>query len=160
MRYVDGKAVSECLANYSASNVIPSIDTIPANMADLAITNSFGMPSRSRAFLEEDIPRANESLAEGQLLIVSVVGTATHTNDKQLDASNFIKDFAETALFAKKCGAKVVEANFSCPNVTTGEGSIYTDPNAVFEIASAITQALGDDCPLVLKVGTYKGKPF
>jgi dihydroorotate dehydrogenase len=154
--YVDGKAVSERLSGGNSANAIPAITSIPTNMEDLAITNSFGMPSRSRSFLEEDIPRSNACLEEGQLLIVSVVGTASHTNDKQMDASNFIKDFAETALFAKKCGAKVIEANFSCPNVTTGEGSIYTNPDSVFEIASAITQAIGDDCPLVLKVGTYK----
>jgi len=114
------------------------------------------MPSKSREFLEEDIPRANEYLTEGQIMIVSVVGTASFSNDKVADSTNFIRDFVETALFAKKCGAKMIEANFSCPNVTTGEGSIYQNPSSVHCIAKAIVQALGDDCPLILKVGAFK----
>ncbi len=138
-------------------------------MHNLAITNSFGMPSKSREFLKEgilyalfeliliDIPRANASLQDGQVMIVSVVGTVHHTGDKNQDAINFIKDFADTALFAKQCGGKIIEANFSCPNVTTGEGSIYQNPSSVLSLADAIVRSLGEDVPLIIKVGTYKG---
>ena len=44
-------------------------------MKDLAVTNSFGMPSRDRQFLKQDIPLANSKLKDGQVMIVSVVGT-------------------------------------------------------------------------------------
>jgi dihydroorotate dehydrogenase len=91
----------------------------------MAITNSFGMPSMSLEYLKEDIPRANSQLQEGQVMIVSVVGTPSHTNDKSLDYTNFVKDFTEVALFAKNCGASIVEANFSCPNVISGKSLCF-----------------------------------
>jgi hypothetical protein len=31
-----------------------------------------------------------------------------------------VDDYVKTALFAKECGAQIVEANFSCPNVCSG----------------------------------------
>jgi len=37
-----------------------------------------------------------------------------------------IEDFAYTARFAKECGAKLIEANYSCPNVATKEGSLFS----------------------------------
>jgi dihydroorotate dehydrogenase (NAD+) catalytic subunit len=43
-------------------------------MKNLAVTNSFGMPSRTPQYLREDIPKAQASLKEGQMMIVSVVG--------------------------------------------------------------------------------------
>jgi len=135
---------------------VHSSEAIPTNMEELSITNSFGMPSKTREFLKEDIPKANASLQEGQVMIVSVVGTVRHSGNKSQDATNFVKDFADTALFAKECGAKIIEANFSCPNVTTGEGSIYQNPTSVFDIADAIMSSLGHDFPLIIKVGTYK----
>jgi len=154
--YVNHEEVEEYLEHPTIRNFVSSSSTLPKSLSNLAITNSFGMPSKSREFLEEDIPRANEYLTEGQIMIVSVVGTASFSNDKVADSTNFIRDFVETALFAKKCGAKMIEANFSCPNVTTGEGSIYQNPSSVHCIAKAIVQALGDDCPLILKVGAFK----
>jgi dihydroorotate dehydrogenase (NAD+) catalytic subunit len=96
------------------------------------VTNSFGMPSRDREFLKEDIPRANSLLREGQVMIVSVVGTpssstcgSSPTTTPQDSYTEFVRDFVDTALFAKNCGAQIIEANFSCPNVATGEGSIF-----------------------------------
>jgi hypothetical protein len=43
-------------------------------MKDMAVTNSFGMPSRTPQYLKEDIPKAQASLKDGQMMIVSVVG--------------------------------------------------------------------------------------
>jgi len=135
-----------------------ALEQPPENVNSIAVTNSFGMPSRSRKYLEEDIPRANASLQEGQVMIVSVVGTpsvskCSSVHDKS-DYSRFVEDFVETATFAKSCGAKIIEANFSCPNVATGEGSIYQNAESVRDIASHIVKAIGDT-PLIIKVGTY-----
>lgn len=125
-------------------------------MDDLAITNSFGMPSKHQDFLREDIPKAQSYLKEGQVMIVSVVGTSPSSDlSPSSQYTEFVRDFATTAAFAKECGAKIVEANFSCPNVATGEGSIFQNPKSVEDIASVLVSTLGDT-PLVIKVGTYE----
>jgi len=140
------------------SQTIESVEKAPQSMRDLAVTNSFGMPSKDREFLKEDIPRANSLLKDGQVMIVSVVGTpaeSTSTVNPGDHYTSFVKDFVEVASFAKDCGAKIVEANFSCPNVVSGEGSIFQNADTTRDIALAIVQALGDT-PLILKVGTYE----
>ncbi len=123
----------------------------PASLLeDLAVTNSFGMPSKSREFLLEDIPRANASLHEGQVMVVSVVGTVrTHCT--------FLQDFIDAALLAKQAGAKIIEANFSCPNVDKKEGCLYMSPSTVLDIGSALVEAIAP-IPLIIKVGTFVSK--
>lgn len=121
----------------------PKID-----IEDLAVTNSFGMPSKSPAFLMEDIPLANASLQKGQVLIVSVAGTP-HPDE------NFVDDFVRAACLAKDAGAKIIEANFSCPNVDKKEGCLYTSPETVLHIGSALVKAI-HPVPLIIKVGLFK----
>jgi dihydroorotate dehydrogenase len=113
----------------------------------LAVTNSFGMPSKSRFFLLEDIPRANASLQEGQVMVVSIVGTLRSD-------STFIEDFVNAALLAKEAGAKIIEANFSCPNVDKSQGCLYMSPSTVADIGVALVKAIAP-IPLIIKVGTF-----
>ncbi|HEV3269794.1 MAG TPA: hypothetical protein VGZ69_04010 [Candidatus Rhabdochlamydia sp.] len=122
----------------------------PKQIEDLAITNSFGMPSRSPAFLLEDIPRANACLQEGQVMVVSIVGSFQKER-------SFIEDFVAVATLAKAAGAKIIEANFSCPNVKTKEGAIYMSPSAVAEIGKALVKAI-HPIPLIIKVGIFPSK--
>jgi dihydroorotate dehydrogenase len=122
----------------------------PSDINDIAITNSFGMPSREAEFLYTDIRKAKDELAEGQLLIVSVVGSAC-------DKKDFVDDYIRAAKIGTDAGAPVIEANFSCPNVVTGEGKIYSNPVAVEEIASNLVKSLGD-VPLLIKVGVFDDK--
>ncbi|MBD3311069.1 MAG: dihydroorotate dehydrogenase [Candidatus Magasanikbacteria bacterium] len=122
-------------------------DSEPTNMENLAITNSFGMPSSGTLSLLKDIEKANKSLQEGQIMIVSTVGTPRSEED-------FISDFVRTVALAKEAGAKIIEANFSCPNVATGEGSIYTDPDYVYTIARSLVKEL-KEIPLIIKVGIF-----
>lgn len=112
------------------------------------ITNSFGMPSQDPEFLREDIKKAKESLQPGQLLIVSAVGTPRPGED-------FTADFVAAVKMAKEFGGEIVEANFSCPNVCTGEGSLYTNPQTVKNLSTALVQALGNT-PLILKIGLFR----
>jgi dihydroorotate dehydrogenase len=121
--------------------------TPPSDWEELTVTNSFGMPSLSPPFLLEDIGRAKQSLAPGQLLIVSVVGTLRPDRSYQ-------DDFVAAALLAKEAGAPVIEANFSCPNVGHKEGSLYLDPDAVFRFAQSIVRAIAP-LPLLIKVGAF-----
>lgn len=130
----------------SSQGEVLAVDQEPG-LDELGITNSFGMPSQSLEFLEADIPKALHHLQEGQVLVVSIVGSGTNRGD-------FIKDFIDTAMIAKNSGAKVVEANFSCPNVTAKEGSLFNNPQDVFEFASQLVKAL-NPIPLIIKVGVF-----
>lgn len=122
----------------------------PSQVSDISITNSFGMPSQSPEFLFEDIQKANASLSEGQVMVVSITGS-------EGKKSGFLEDFVDTALIAKEAGAKVIEANFSCPNVGEREGLLYMNPKAVFETASLLVAAI-ENIPLIIKVGAFPNR--
>jgi len=119
----------------------------PGRMDQLMLTNSFGMPSRSPEFLLEDIERAHRSLSKGQAMIVSVVGTPNQ-------GVSFAEDFVRAAVLAKDAGAKLIEANLSCPNVGKAEGQLYTNPEAVYQFTHAMVQAIRP-IPLILKTGVF-----
>lgn len=123
-------------------------DSNPESMDHFAITNSFGMPSMDENYLMEDIEKANNGMEEGQVCIISVVGTPR-------DGEDFEADFARTAAMAKEAGAKIIEANYSCPNVATGEGSIFSNPETVTSITQKIIKEIGD-IPLILKAGYFE----
>lgn len=123
-----------------------SSENVPSAIDDLAVTNSFGMPSQSRKFLMEDIPRAKASLSPGQVLIVSVVGTPS--------TGNFAEDFVAAALLAKDAGADIIEANFSCPNVEKSQGCLYMSPEIVLNLTTALAKAISP-LPLILKMGIF-----
>jgi dihydroorotate dehydrogenase len=122
----------------------------PKHLSELSITNSFGMPSKSPEFLLQDIRTANLSLGPGQVMIVSVVGTPNQ-------GMSFADDFVRVAKFAKEAGAKIIEANFSCPNVDKAEGCLYMSPETVYDYARRISQAI-HPIPLILKVGLFDTK--
>lgn len=115
--------------------------------ATVSITNSFGMPSMSPEFLMQDIEKANASLKNGQVMIVSIVGS-------QNRGISFLDDFIRSAQLARAAGAKIIEANFSCPNVDKEEGSLYTSSETVYEYVKKIATAIRP-IPLLIKVGTF-----
>lgn len=117
----------------------------PTSIEELALTNSFGIPSQAPEILIEDIAKAKNSLHAGQLMIVSVVGTPREGED-------FVEDFVKAARIAKEGGAEVIEADFSCPNVASKEGSLHLDPLAVSMISRAMVAEL-KEIPLVIKLG-------
>ncbi|MEM1282208.1 MAG: dihydroorotate dehydrogenase [Chlamydiota bacterium] len=125
-------------------------ETPPLQIDKVTVTNSFGMPSRSHEYLAKDIPKAMKLLHRGQVMIVSIVGTPNGN-----DFDSFLQDFITVAKQAKEYGAKIIEANFSCPNVTTGEGELHTNPETVRTLTSALTKAIGD-IPLIIKVGIFE----
>ena len=63
-------------------------------------------------------------------------------------------DFVDCAAWAVEGGADVIEANFSCPNVCSSEGSIYLDMEASGFIARKIRAAIGS-VPLLIKTGCF-----
>ena len=110
----------------------------------------FGMPSMAPEVWRADIPRAKASLSVGQILVVSVVATP----GERPDPAEVAQDFARCAAWAAEAGADVVEANYSCPNVCSAEGSIYTDAEFSRAITREIRAAIGLK-PLLLKIGHY-----
>lgn len=118
----------------------------PETVTDLSITNSFGMPSKAPAEWMEDVRAADAAMGDGQLLIVSIVGTPG------VDGRDLVADFAYTAALAKEAGARVIEANFSCPNVVSGEGSLYGDAELSAVVTARIRKEIGN-IPLLIKMG-------
>ena len=126
------------------------VRTMPADPAQASSSVCFGMPSIAPGEWRPDVRRARQSLESGQLLIVSVVGTPGA--DPSLEA--LADDFAHCAAWAAAAGAQVVEANLSCPNVCSAEGTLYHDHQASRLVAERIRAAIGP-VPLLLKVGTF-----
>lgn len=142
MIYIDTKGA---LSYSRAEETLVEATLPPKDMTSLAATNSFGIPSMDKEYLTKDIQYANEGLAPGQVMIVSVVGTPREGED-------FVEDFAVCSRIALEGGAKIIEADLSCPNVVTCEGSLFTNPEMVAEIARAIKKAIGPT-PLIIKIG-------
>jgi dihydroorotate dehydrogenase len=114
----------------------------------LSITNSFGIPSQEPWWWRDDVSKAKNYLKDGQILIVSVVGTSKERND--VDA--FIKDFQTCAIGAKEAGADIVELDLSCPNSPTEEGDLFRDPDLSSRISRAVKEVL-KETPLFIKIG-------
>lgn len=110
----------------------------------------FGMPSMAPEVWRADVSDAKAALREGQALIVSVVATPQEGASRETVAD----DFARCATWAFEAGADIVEANFSCPNVCTPEGTIYQDVELSRFIAGAIRERIGAG-RLLLKAGHF-----
>ena len=95
--------------------------------------------------------RARRKLRRGQVLIVSVVGTPTQGGGEE----SLQEDFARCAGWAAEAGAHIVEANFSCPNVCTPEGSVFQDPGTSRRLAAALRDAL-PSTPFFIKCGHFR----
>ena len=122
----------------------------PPSPRGVTITNSFGMPSLSPEGWQEDVERALGHIREGQLLVVSGVGTLENSQEK------LVQDFVRVASMIKETGAAMVELNFSCPNTAEGEGAIYTDPELASWIVREVSRILAGT-PLLIKVGLLLG---
>jgi dihydroorotate dehydrogenase (NAD+) catalytic subunit len=127
-----------------------AIEEPPRDPAQISSAVCFGMPSMAPAVWREDVRQTRLALAADQLLIVSVV--ASPGEDWTLDQVS--ADFCQCARWAAEAGADAVEANFSCPNVCSAEGTVYLDPVATQTIAADLRHALGKT-PLLIKTGHF-----
>lgn len=126
-------------------------DTPPEDPRQISSAVCFGMPSMAPEVWRKDIGVAKQGLGDGQILIVSVVATP----QPGWSAEEVANDFAQCAQWAAESGADVVEANFSCPNVCTAEGTIYQDAEQSAFIAQETKARIGGT-PLLLKVGHFE----
>jgi len=120
-----------------------------SDYATLTLANSYGNNSVDPRHWVPDAQIANAYADPGQLLITSVVGTI----QEGFSTADYYNDFVRTAMLAKNSGAKVIEINFSCPNVLN-QGVLCYDENAVSAICAMVKQAIGDT-PLIAKIGYF-----
>ncbi|HJN83675.1 MAG TPA: hypothetical protein QF478_12885 [Verrucomicrobiota bacterium] len=109
---------------------------------------SFGMPSKPPQFWQDDVAATRSRLPKGKFLSVSVVATAE--DDWSID--DLAADYAQCARWAAESGADGVEANFSCPNVSSADGQLFLNPTDAGIVAAKLREAL-PGMPLLLKVG-------
>jgi dihydroorotate dehydrogenase len=108
------------------------------------------MPSQPPEVWRRDVSRAHSRIRRGQVLVVSVVGTPEEGGGEE----SLVEDFCRCARWASEAGADIVEANFSCPNVCTAEGSVYQDPGASGRLAAALREVL-PSTPFLIKSGHF-----
>jgi dihydroorotate dehydrogenase len=118
-----------------------------------SMVNSFGMPSNHPDEWMSEVARAAATLGEGQILIVSVVGTY-----EDFEGDELLDDFVKVAKMAEDAGARAVEVNLSCPNNLAEGGSgmgppLCEDPNQAAQIVRAVRAALDSKTKLVAKLG-------
>jgi dihydroorotate dehydrogenase (NAD+) catalytic subunit len=132
------------------SGPVFAIQEPPDDPARISSAVCFGMPSMPPNVWRQDIQQTRRALPGGQMLIVSVVATpGDNWSLEQVSA-----DFCQCAQWAAESGADAVEANFSCPNVCSAEGTIYLDPKATQKIAGDLRRTLGRT-PLLIKTGHF-----
>ncbi|MBC8243569.1 MAG: hypothetical protein H8E20_04180 [Verrucomicrobia bacterium] len=152
------KTVRSCeRASYSLPNLQPiawpSGGTFPDEVGVTGTMQgswavSFGMPSKPPRYWRDDVAATRDRLAKRKFLCVSVVATAEH--DWSID--DLAADYAQCANWAAESGADGVEANFSCPNVSSVDGQLYLNPTDAGIVAAKLREVIPDK-PLLLKVG-------
>ncbi|MEK9176342.1 MAG: hypothetical protein AAB520_02795 [Patescibacteria group bacterium] len=124
---------------------------VGANYKDpISITNSFGVPSRNPEIWQKDAKRAIKSAGPGQVMILSFMGTVK----KDQTQKEFIDDYILAAKLAHETGAKILEANLSCPNIGN-EGLVCYNLEVTEKVIEGIRKVIGNT-PFVIKVGYYK----
>jgi dihydroorotate dehydrogenase len=95
----------------------------------------------------KDISHGNTLLKKGQILIVSVNGTLG------LAERDLLTDYGYVASMAKEAGAKIIEVNYSCPNLGgSKEGALFCDPENSALVSKKIRESIGKT-PLLIKLG-------
>lgn len=117
----------------------------------VSITNSLGMPSAPPHVWMPEVHEM-EGWMEKRVkrVITSVVGTPKPGGG----LPDLARDYAFLARCAESAGARVLEVNFSCPNVAGREGSIYRDPKSAALIARTVREMLREEeTRLLIKIG-------
>src|ERR1051325_4378718 len=109
---------------------------------------SFGMPSKAPEVWRADVEATRRALPRRKILSVSVVATP----EPGWTRDELAEDFVRCAKWAADSGADCVEANFSCPNVSSADGQIYQRPEIAAFVAAKLRQTVGRK-PLLIKIG-------
>jgi dihydroorotate dehydrogenase (NAD+) catalytic subunit len=109
---------------------------------------SFGMPSKAPEVWRADVEVTRRELPKQKILSVSVVATP----EPGWTLGDVAEDFAVCGRWAAGSGADCIEANFSCPNVSSADGQLYQQPEAAALVAARLRGAIGSR-PLLIKIG-------
>jgi len=118
----------------------------------ISITNSFGVPSRNPDIWQQDVKKAISYAKKGQVMVLSFMGTVKKDQTQQ----EFIEDFVLAAKLANETGAKILEANLSCPNIGN-EGLVCYNLEVTEKVTKGIRKVIGNT-PLILKIGYYQNQ--
>jgi len=116
----------------------------------ISITNSFGVPSKKAEVWQEDVKKAISYAGSGQVMVLSFMGTVK----KDQTQKEFIDDFVLSAKLAYETGAKVLEANLSCPNIGN-EGLVCYNLEVTEKIVKKIRNVIGNSA-FAIKVGYFR----
>lgn len=116
----------------------------------ISITNSFGVPSKDPAVWQEDAKKAVSYAGEGQVMILSFMGTVKPNQTSE----EFVADFIRAAELSAQTGAPILEGNLSCPNIGN-EGLVCYNLDVTRRVVNGTRDKVGD-IPLVWKVGYYE----
>lgn len=116
----------------------------------LSITNSFGVPSAEPDSWQVDMKQASEYASKGQVLVGSFQGTRGKGETEQ----DLVEDYVLGARLTKEAGAKILEANLSCPNEGKAKLLCFDIP-LVARLAQAMKNQVGNT-PLLLKLAYFE----
>ncbi|MBH57127.1 MAG: hypothetical protein CMJ82_08085 [Planctomycetaceae bacterium] len=148
-------------SSYRACYELPNLQPVNVGMlqggeADVPVQNemagswavSYGMPSSDPNLWRADVKQTRSLLDERKILCVSIVGSV----QPDWTLQQLADDYAACALQAIESGADCVEANFSCPNVSTCDGQLYQIPDDCQTVVKTIRERIGRK-PLIGKIG-------
>jgi dihydroorotate dehydrogenase (NAD+) catalytic subunit len=118
---------------------------------NMTIAVSTGTPSMEPDVWRKDIRRAKERIGRGQVLVVSVMGTA----EAGADLEALIADYERCAAWAAEAGADAIEAQLAGPNPFADQ------PQMVYENIPLSAQILyrvraGTSVPVLAKLGPFR----
>jgi dihydroorotate dehydrogenase (NAD+) catalytic subunit len=115
------------------------------------IAVSLGLPSMEPEIWRKDIRRAKERLREGQILVVSVVGTPVPGEGPE----SFIADYAQCAQWAAEAGADVIEVHLAVPNPYGEPGQmLYEHVSLSAQVLHRVRTSIG--VPVLAKLGVFR----
>ena len=112
---------------------------------------SLGEPSTEPDFWRKDVRRAKERIGPGQILIVSVAGTAQPGRD----AEDLIADYTHCAAWAAESGADAVELHLAVPDPFAQQPQmIYENIPLAAQVLYRVRTTVGP--PVLAKLGAFR----
>lgn len=122
----------------------------PHPNGDATLAVSMGLPSADPDVWRKDVRRAKERLGQGQILMVSVVGTPDAGGPE-----SFVADYARCATWAAEAGADIVEVHLAVRNPFGEPGQmVYEHVALSAQILYRVRTSI--DVPVVAKFGVFK----
>jgi dihydroorotate dehydrogenase (NAD+) catalytic subunit len=112
---------------------------------------SLGTPSMEPDVWRKDVRRAKDRIHRGQILVVSVLGSAPPDGDREA----LVADYAQCAQWAAEAGADVVEAHLAWPDPFAEQPQmIYENLPLAAHILHRIRVSVG--VPVVARLGGFR----